>query len=119
MTSSPIEPPSPSQASENFRQAGPIGVVAGADVDRLALCATELLVHEVGEGRALERVGRRGPVDEAVIVEAGDLVQVADGEISGTSSGTETDSPLGIVSAEPQGPAMQLAPSDVASLRCA
>ena len=45
--------------------------------------------------------------------------EVADGEISGTSSGTETDSPLGIVSAEPQGPAMQLAPSDVASLRCA
>src|SRR5918992_2125032 len=45
--------------------------------------------------------------------------EVADGEISGISSGTETDSPLGIVSAEPHGPAMQLAPSDVASLRCA
>ena len=105
--------------AERLRQAGAIRIVASADIDRLALGAAETLIDQVGKRRALERVRRRRPVDQAVVVESGDLVPVADGVISGTSSGIDTDSALGITSAEPHGPEMQLAPSDVASLRCA
>ena len=57
--------------SERIGEAGPVGVIARAHVDRDALGAPELLLDVVGQGGALEsraercgssaRRGRRGP----------------------------------------------------------
>ena len=71
----PILPPFASHGfGERVGQSGAVGVVASADVDRLALGAAQALLHEIGQRRALESVGRRRAVDEAVVLEVGDLV---------------------------------------------
>ena len=59
---------------ERVRESGAVRVVTGANVDDEALGSTELLLHEVSEGRSLERVRRCRPVQETVVVETGDLV---------------------------------------------
>ena len=56
-----------------------------------------VLVDRVGERRALERVRRGRPVDQAVVVEPGDLVAGRCGRDLSTPSLIETERATGIV----------------------
>ena len=54
---------------ERVAEALSVGVVAVAEVDGLALCSAELVVHRRRKRRSLEVVGRRYPVEEAVVLD--------------------------------------------------
>ena len=106
-------PPLASQASVNvLAQAGAVGVVTGADVDRLALGSAELLLDESarsgpGTSPAATSGSRRPSSSRPVISVAGrgrrDLQHpLADRDRLGRSGSCPTDA---------QEPAMQLAPS--------
>jgi hypothetical protein len=74
-------PPSLEAGDDGLGEGLAVGVVAGTDVDRLALCAAELLTDRLREHRSLEVVGRRNAVEQSVVLNGVSSVLVDAGEI--------------------------------------